>query len=79
MTACKTCGAPIIWASTINDKPIPVDSDAVENGNIVLEKLADGVLLARVLGSPALAEHVGLKFVSHFASCRNAGFHRNPR
>lgn len=40
MTAaeCRSCGAPIIWAvTTASRRPIPVDQEPVEDGNIELE------------------------------------------
>lgn len=40
---CKRCPARIIWARTVNDKPIPVDEAEDSKGNIVLVQVGDGV------------------------------------
>jgi hypothetical protein len=34
-TKCRTCGAPIIWLKTANGKAMPVNANAVEEGDTV--------------------------------------------
>lgn len=56
--ACRSCGAAIIWAKTINGKAIPLDAEPVAGGNVSLH---GGV--CRIVG-----EDIGTH-VSHFATC----------
>ncbi len=59
MSACRSCGARIVWAKTSTGKAIPVDADPVEHGNIVLS--SGGVAEVGPAGSGT--------HVSHFATC----------
>ena len=34
---CSSCGADMVWATTVSGKPIPIDPEPVANGNIELE------------------------------------------
>lgn len=46
MSACRSCGAPIVWATTANRKRMPVDAAPSARGTIMLR---DGK--AHVMGS----------------------------
>jgi hypothetical protein len=47
---CGSCHRPIIWAMTINAKPMPVDAEPpLSGGNVELEWRAGGSPIARVL------------------------------
>lgn len=35
---CRSCKAPIVWARTINDKPMPVDAQPAPDGNVLLHE-----------------------------------------
>jgi hypothetical protein len=65
---CRSCGAPITWARTTSGKPIPLDPEPVDRGNLEVE---DGV------ARPVLIEAGKLRYVTHFATCPNAPQHRN--
>lgn len=65
---CRSCGAPIIWASTERGKAMPVDAQTTLDGNLVLD-----AGIARVVG------HGAGQYVSHFATCANAAQHRRRR
>lgn len=69
---CSTCGAPIRWAKTAKGKPIPLDAEPRDDGNIVLER---GVAI--VLG-PLERLQRGEKtlFVTHFVTCPQSAEHR---
>ncbi len=72
---CRSCGASIMWAVTSKGrKPIPLNPEPVEGGNIVLHR------------GLAIIEKNGERFgdgephyVSHFATCPNAAKHRNRK
>lgn len=72
VSRCRSCGAAVIWAQTSSNKAMPVDAEAVEQGNIFLTQ-ANGTLRATVVPpGPGLRK-------SHFATCPNAKSHRRPR
>jgi hypothetical protein len=71
MSACRSCGAPIRWVITVNDKRMPVDDEPVPDGNVLL----DGDR-ATVIDPGQLLLDDPPRFVSHFATCPNADHHR---
>jgi hypothetical protein len=72
MATCRSCGARIVWArSEKTGKPMPVDVDEVDDGNLVFVAMQeDGTPIARYV-----ANGEGLR-VSHFATCPDAKAHR---
>jgi hypothetical protein len=72
VSACRSCGAPIVWAKTTHGKSIPLDQDPSEEGTIVLlegvahifRKRPDQVTLLR-MGAPADTPF----YTTHFATC----------
>lgn len=70
---CRSCGAPIRWERTVNDKPIPLDPEPVETGNLAIRD--DGKLYAISEGQGTLDLGVP-RYVTHFATCPNASEHR---
>jgi hypothetical protein len=78
VSACKSCGAEIIFAFTRDNKRMPVDAAPNPQGNITLWEVG-GVTRATVLAGSRLelarAEQQEL-FLSHFASCPDAAGHR---
>jgi len=69
---CRSCGAPILWSRTENNKPIPLDPEPVPGGNVVLE--ACGALARVVKPDPSVKRHV-----SHWTSCPQAKQWRKQR
>lgn len=79
MSACRSCGADIVWAVTAAGKRMPVDAEPVPEGNVALVDLASGEIHATVLGEgEALLAEEPLH-LSHFATCVFADQHRRPR
>lgn len=83
--ACSSCGAPILWALTKNEKRIPLDAQplgertAKQRGVFMLVKRLDDVPLAWPvqIDEPTSFVDLGLAlYVSHFGSCPNAAKHR---
>ncbi len=71
---CRTCGAQIFWARTVNNKSTPIDAEPVEfGGNVVLR---DGVAVVLKKGEPTGADEK--RYRSHFATCVTAAQHRKP-
>lgn len=66
VSRCRTCQAPIVWASTAaNRRPMPLDAEPTGAGNV---ELVDG--LAVVHGQPPLDPDVEL-YMPHFSTCPN--------
>lgn len=61
---CRSCGEPVLWARTEAGKRMPVDRDAVLNGNLDL-RVPNGQLTAYVVKPDPAAKG----FVSHFVTC----------
>lgn len=73
---CRSCGAKIIWATTLNGRSMPVDAEPnPEQGNLFLARgLSDSVVAITLSGLNAharvSARRVGVNlFTSHFATC----------
>jgi hypothetical protein len=76
-TPCKGCGKPVIWATTANLRPMPVDPEPAAEGNVVLMRLGLGVR-AEVITNPGRL--FGRRtYVSHFVTCPKAAEFRRPR
>lgn len=72
-STCRSCFANIVWAKTLKGHNIPLDPRPTPQGNLVFE--ADDVTVR-----PARTHDLGgVRFVSHFATCPNAGHHRRGR
>jgi hypothetical protein len=74
---CRSCRAPMYWATTEAGKAIPLDAPTPD-GNLAVRNV-DGALHARALvldEEPLVGEH---RATSHFATCEFADQHRKPR
>lgn len=67
--ACRSCGAPIIFAVTRSGKRIPIEPN--QAGNL---ELRGGVIAFVTPDINAMG-----RYQSHFASCPQAGQHRKPK
>lgn len=74
MKRCKSCRAPIVWATTERGRAIPVDAEPHADGNLVLVPVDRGVYLARAY--QPLFDGKAKRHRSHFATCPNAPEHR---
>lgn len=70
---CNHCDKPIIWARSIaNDKPMPLDADPSDRGNVLLSRGPGGILLAGVASTTAAAGSRALgvpTYLHHASSC----------
>jgi hypothetical protein len=73
---CRECGQPIRWARTERGRTIPLDRDPVPNGNLVLLPVSGEAVHLR---AGAAVEPGTLRYVSHFATCPQAGLFRTPK
>ncbi len=77
LARCKSCGAPIWWATTTHGRPIPIDRKPAADGNVTLERVPGGELRALVHAGQSAALLTGqMRWRSHFASCPQASQHR---
>lgn len=67
-SVCSSCGAPILWRRTTTNRPIPLDAEPVPNGNIILQP--EGRIT--VLGPLDVLSSALPRYVSHFATCKDA-------
>lgn len=81
MSACSTCKAPIVWAYTRNGKRIPLDAEATEDGlRAVISPYGNLVATEdQIMGIGVVEVRTPGTFVSHFATCAQAGQHRRPK
>jgi hypothetical protein len=74
---CRSCNAPIIWATSVNGKPLPLNVQPEPRGNVELLAVGNGQdPVARVLSSAERAERVGELYVSHWVTCPDAAVWR---
>jgi hypothetical protein len=77
---CRSCGAEISWAETINGKRIPLDRRTRSDGNLVRAgEDSDGTLVVRTLRQDEDPGPLTLRWVAHFATCPDRKEHRRRR
>lgn len=77
MNECRACQARIRWARTTKDRPIPLDFEPNEDGNVVLEHSDDGPT-AHVIGKNGLPLELAHladapRYMPHHATCPKWG------
>lgn len=75
MSRCRSCGEPIRWVKTVNDKSMPLDVEPHPEGNITVEA---GVAHVFATTPPRVDDRTPV-YRSHFVTCPNATSHRNQR
>jgi hypothetical protein len=68
---CRSCKAPVRWVITAaNGKRMPLDPEPVQDGNVWIEGMQDGVPLVQVaLSGDGVPRNVPIRYVSHFVTC----------
>jgi hypothetical protein len=82
LSACRSCGAEIVWAITGSGKRMPVDADPTPDGNLILtDDPPHAVMLVQGQDSLFAAGAGGdsPRYTSHFATCEFADQHRRTR
>jgi hypothetical protein len=72
MSVCRSCQAPIRWEMTDSGKRIPLDPEPVENGNLRFDDHVHVIVTA-------YADDPMPRYLSHFATCRDADAWRKKR
>lgn len=70
---CRTCRAVIVWAVTVNGKPIPLDAEPEPGGNVRVTERESAAPLAEVLGPLERTLEVGPLYMPHHATCPSWG------
>lgn len=78
VVACRSCGAPVVWALTEAAKPMPLDkAEPTAADNLIAWQDEAGVLRVRYAHPSGLGLGPGERTAtSHFATCPNANAHR---
>lgn len=83
MSACRSCGASVLWVETEatekrKSRRMPVDAD--ENGRALTVANGNLVIVGRSgNGNPIVRYVKNGKHLSHFATCAHADEHRKKR
>lgn len=82
MSKCRSCGEEIIWIKMASGKAMPCDAAKISyseilhpgvGGNDVMTLVTERGQIVRTVFDPA-GDKIG--YISHFATCPNAGQHR---
>lgn len=87
---CNSCGAPIFWVTLPAQTRLPVNPEPSPSGNVILidHPLSPdhpnwnqrGMVMGRAqLRNPRIVSPDRPRYVSHFATCPNAGKHRKGK
>ena len=79
MSACRSCGARIVWAETEKGRKMPIDFYPSSEGTIVLRYPQGEKQPLAIVGVPADAFPREDRFTSHFATCPQADEWRGGR
>lgn len=78
---CRSCEAPIVWATTMAGKQNPLDATPNPEGNlfawVVGHKLECESVNARSERATKARERQQNRYTSHFSTCPNAKQHRS--
>jgi hypothetical protein len=72
ITACRRCHAEIIWATTLLGRPMPLDPDPADDGNVAVWT-DHSQLRCRVLSTGQQTEPFETRYRTHFATCSPQG------
>lgn len=83
MARCGSCNAPMLWAKTIQGRPIPIDASD-QGGYLAPEVVPDGNLTLERGSFPdtAVVRYVQPgegRYRTHFATCPDGPSHRRGR
>ena len=62
-TTCRSCGAVIVWATTVGGKHMPLDAEPAPAGNVYLDEQRVAHVLRRG------EQPTGETFTAHHATC----------
>lgn len=82
LAQCRSCHAPIVWATTTTGKRMTVNPEPGEGGNIrLVYRRGDNTPVAHVVPKAERGNYGADQawYTSHFASCPQADEWRRPR
>jgi hypothetical protein len=78
--SCRSCLAPIRWVLTGSGKRMPLDTEAVPDGNVTVDRYEADHAIVVVHATPAdVPASEALRYKSHFATCPEADSWRHPK
>lgn len=75
---CKSCGAEILWVKTIKGRGMPLDSQPSPRGNVIISENGTALVYREPSAIAARYENEP-RYLSHFATCKNADQWRKSR
>lgn len=80
---CRACGADVVWAvNEATGKRAPLDAELVAGGNVEAvgrTEATTGAIIVRYLKKGQDGRPGADRYISHFASCPNAGDFRRTQ
>lgn len=81
---CLSCQAPIVWALTAKQRPIPINAEPTNDGRYYLVTDGYGITAHHAGSLPMRTTFAHLKagapmHTAHFATCPHANAHRKPK
>lgn len=82
-TACRSCGAAILWVQMESGKRMPLDATPTEAGTVIIRCGPElgretGHVETKAEAEARRASPSPVAFTSHFATCPQAGKWRKP-
>lgn len=72
VSACRSCGAPLLWVITDGGKRMPLDADPTPAGTFVVADRDRDALRVSYVAPDALLIDDPPRYVSHYATCPDA-------
>lgn len=76
ISACRSCGEPVVWAEFASGKKCPFDAEPTPSGEWALNEAYDPPKATKIVKAAGSGED---GFTSHFATCPEAPMYRRPR
>jgi len=76
MSACKSCGAAVVWVLTESRKRMPVDAEPTADGVVLWFGEYEGPFMLVSVGGRGDEGEPVKRYTSHFATCEFADKHR---
>jgi len=77
-SACRSCGAQVLWATTTLGKQTPLDAEPVPDGDWILAFSAKLFRLSVTKWRPG-EDPARRRYTNHFSTCASADQHRSPK
>lgn len=77
---CRSCGAPILWAVTVNDRRIPLNATPDPAGRVIrLQGPSDPPVVRLARGTERVTMPADQRYTAHFVDCPQSEKWRRDR